>query len=381
MKIKWVQMIKKIYMIVIKTLTFLFKGELTNNVTYLLSFPDNNDHLIEELIDSEFINHLTIIYKRELAEEAQFYQKKGIEIIELNHFSFYFIGLKRLIRSKVVVIDNYFAFLGSVKFNDETKVFQIWHAGGAIKKFGWEDKKINYRTSKDKKRFQQVYDATDYYITGSREMSQVFQNSYHQSNAKMIEIGVPRTDYYFKEGIIEKNKQLFFSKFPEAKGKTFVLYAPTYREGNLAKINWLKKLPEFPKEYFVIAKFHPHMLKKIRKLSIVTDMRGILLKELLPIVDILITDYSSIPFEYELANPEGKTLYYCFDITQYKKVVGIQDDFFSEHQIEVVYTANELLNNLNKKKHKNGKLINWNEFNDGRATNRLIQLIEEQMKK
>ncbi len=41
-----------------------------------------------------------------------------------------------LTTSKHVIIDNYFGFLSAVKFRKGTECIQLWHAAGAIKRFG-----------------------------------------------------------------------------------------------------------------------------------------------------------------------------------------------------------------------------------------------------
>lgn len=42
--------------------------------------------------------------------------------------------------AKVVITDNYFVELAGLKERKNVTCIQIWHANGALKKFGWEDK-------------------------------------------------------------------------------------------------------------------------------------------------------------------------------------------------------------------------------------------------
>ena len=51
--------------------------------------------------------------------------------------------LKAIKSSKIIIIDTYYLLLGSISKMPEQKVIQTWHAAGALKKFGLEDKSIN----------------------------------------------------------------------------------------------------------------------------------------------------------------------------------------------------------------------------------------------
>lgn len=349
-------------------------------VSYLLSFPNNNFQLIEGLNELPNVDELTVFYTKNCQEEVRKYRYLGIRTQAINHWSFFFKGLKILVNSQIILMDNYFAFLGSVRFSKQNKIYQIWHANGAIKTFGWEDKETLKRTKSDKKRFQKVYDSVNYYVTGSQEMNTVYQNSYHQSMHKMLEIGVSRTDFYFDVELKEKAMKKFREKFPESIGKKIVLYAPTYRDGKLTIVNWYEKLPIFPDDYFVICKFHPLLVnEKGRKPAAYNDTRGMNLNELLFSIDVLISDYSSIPFEYVLANPNGRVLFYCFDLVQYSQKVGIQDAFFEKNGFPIIQTKESLLKYLKENECKVDVFSTWNRWNDGKATERLLNHVSSHL--
>ncbi|MGX7030468.1 CDP-glycerol glycerophosphotransferase family protein [Vagococcus zengguangii] len=380
------QLLKRTYMTTVKLASQLGNsGSSQQRVVYILTFPDNNDQLIQQLKQSVEVKQLVILYDKKLVQEVVQYQSLGIECIAINSGQFFAKGLAMLKQAKVVVIDNYIAFLGAITFDKTTKVYQIWHASGAIKCFGWEDPKTKQRTTADQKRFQAVYDATDYYVVGSQEMADVFESSYHQPRTKMLVTGVPRTDYFFDLKNKEQAQLKFKQLFPEAQHKQVVLYAPTYRESELSVKKWQEQLPELSDDYFVLGKVHPHMMSQLSSETLTNlqmDLRGLSLRELLYSIDVLITDYSSIPFEYELANPKGITIYYTFDLDDYQQTVGVQSDFYQRFGIRPVLskkTLNQAFNQLTA--NQNGRLKSWNQANDGAATKRLVQHIEQQLKK
>ncbi|MGX6962757.1 CDP-glycerol glycerophosphotransferase family protein [Vagococcus xieshaowenii] len=382
---KFNQCLKDIYMKVVSFFTMFSKKNSSHHVMYLLSFPENNDQLIQMLDQDPLIDKLTILYQKQLVDEVKKYQSLGIECIQINSLGFFIKGLPMLKQAKVIIMDNYFAFIGAINFSKETTIYQIWHAAGAIKCFGWEDPKTTLRSHQDQERFQKVYNSTHYYVVGSEEMANVFEKSYLQPTKKMLLTGVPRTDFFFNQEakIIAENK--FKQMFPEVKDKKIVLYAPTYREVTMSTENWQKVVPSLSDDYVVLGKFHPHTLEQLSVdvlKHIQIDLRGLTLKELLFSVDVLITDYSSIPFEYELAKPDGHTIYYTFDLESYCQTVGIQPDFYQRHHVHPVETKEILEQAFDQLElYKNGSLSEWHTANDGRATIRLIAHIKQELKK
>ncbi|NRK74474.1 CDP-glycerol glycerophosphotransferase family protein, partial [Salmonella enterica subsp. enterica serovar Typhi] len=121
-----------------------------------------------------------------------------------------------------------------------------------------------------------------------------------------IEVGIPRTDIFFDKTYIEKVRNSFYTKYPILKNKQVILYAPTFRDNKeetselLLNISYLKEYLE--SDYILIIKLHPSIKNAID----LTNYEGFIydfsdyptMNDLLFIADILITDYSSIPFEY-----------------------------------------------------------------------------------
>lgn len=107
-----------------------------------------------------------------------------------------------------------------------------------------------------------------------------------------------RTDTYFDQEWIQKCKGQFYETYPEAEGKKIVLWAPTFRgnagnpyqEGTEAVLRLEKELGE---QYFVIRKVHPYVEAREHLSNCVIPT-----EQLLPVTDLMITDYSSVLFDY-----------------------------------------------------------------------------------
>ncbi len=110
--------------------------------------------------------------------------------------------------------------------------------------------------------------------------------------------GVSRTDFYFVEAWNKANREKFYQKHPEAKGKKIVLWAPTFR-GNAAAPTLegydeiLALAQKTADTYFWLIKPHHHLENHGYKSN--TDIPT---EELLAVADIMITDYSSVLFDY-----------------------------------------------------------------------------------
>src|SRR5690606_12603724 len=100
--------------------------------------------------------------------------------------------------------------------------------------------------------------------------------------------------------------------------------------------------------------------------------------EILTVTDCLITDYSSIPFDYSLLDNAKKIIFYCYDKKEYSETTGLQSGFSEWAPGDIVLTLDGLLESIKKKNDMNFIEFNkqWNTYNDGNASARVIQHIK-----
>src|SRR5699024_8582621 len=138
-------------------------------------------------------------------------------------------------------------------------------------------------------------------------MSDIFHESFGLGYERMLRTGIPRTDFYFD---IESMENAIFKLnriYPIIQRKKVLLYAPTFRDETLnsAKIvldiNRLHH--EFKNEYVLLLRLHPAIqgVFKNQYPEFVIDVSDYPdIHHLLVVTDVLVTDYSSIPFEFSL---------------------------------------------------------------------------------
>lgn len=376
------------YLLVFKCLFSLFKLlPLRNKTTFVVSFGDNSLYVYEEIRRQTIPTEVVF-----LCEEKAFDKFKGVPeattiLFKLRHIVNWVSAVYHLATSRYIFIDNYFGFLAAVTFKDEVKCIQLWHASGAMKKFGLEDESIKTRTEQAKKRFLQVYSKFDHVVVGSDVMAEIFMKSFNLKKEKILPTGIPRTDFYFKEEAKQKAVAALIHKHPVMKGKKVILYAPTYRDHELEHFNLVleieKMARELGKEYILILRLHPAIENKAdfstRYPDFVMDLSSSQyeINDLLVAADYLITDYSSIPYEFSLLRKP--MIFFTYDLEDYKQERGLMGDFEdnlpgpmvkkTDTIIELIKTTSFDLTIVDYYAEK------WNQYSKGSSSQNLVRSI------
>ena len=164
----------------------------------------------------------------------------------------------------------------------------------------------------------------DILLSGCDFSTQIFRRAFWYEGI-ILESGTPREDIFFGGGLSR------FSSIKERIGvhedKRIVLYAPTFRKDNsfdsycidyVRLCSALKK--RFGGEWIVLLRLHPHLrtlssqlVKRNCEIKDVSSYDDI--QELLAISDVLISDYSSLVFDYLLT--DRPCFLYVPDLTDY----------------------------------------------------------------
>ena len=378
-----------IYLILFKICFAFFKiFPLKNKTVFLSSFGDNAYFLAKELARDNghpivFVNQTRckIDFSTIPAANKKIYAFESINIVD-TLFSIY-----HLATAKYVFVDNYAGVLSAVAFRKEVKCVQLWHAAGAIKKFGWSDPETNARSARAKARFQQVYDRFQFIPVGSQQMADIFSASFHVDQSHFLYTGVPQTDFYFDEEAKARGLERVKKAFPEANGKKVVLYAPTFRKDALQKmelkLDIAKMLEELPDDVLILVRLHPsvHEAAKLPdhpRVLLVSEYPH--LNELLLVSDILVTDYSSIPVEFSLLSK--KMIFYTYDSESYGRTQGIWAENNLYFPGPVAKTTSEVIRHIADPEIDYAQIEDfrnhWNTYSNGHSTKQLIMSIYEE---
>lgn len=300
--------------------------------------------------------------------------------------------MKLYARAECVIVCDNFLPAASCRKRKETRVVQLWHACGALKKFG-------YDTTDDipKQYHGNVFRNIDLVTVSSPKCVSPFASAMRLNPECVKPLGVSRTDVFFQEGWKENCRREFYRFYPEANGKKIVLWAPTFRgnPGSPRTIELdLNKLQEqLGEEWLVLSRVHPHMHEHYLQ----SDCK-IPTERLFPVVDVMIADYSSLIFEYLLF--DKPLVLYVPDLTEYQErrgfylefseIPGVQvkNESMLPSVIEQEYLAycqqkkyNKVQSDENQMRQKKREqfIQTYMQNCDGHATDRILEYIIKEM--
>lgn len=239
-------------------------------------------------------------------------------------------------------ITNYHLPAGIVKGDDQVYV-QTWH-GTPLKKIGC-DVGTPETLSQDKKRafkeYSQEGTIIDYMPSPSPFYTEKITSAFRlKGQAKILECGYPRNDFLFT--VDEEFCQKLKKEMSIPQGKKIILYAPTWRDNQHVPgqgyvyqcgLDFDRMQKELGKEYVIL--FRAHYL--ISNSFDFAKYNGFIINaseyddvnHLYAISDMLITDYSSVFFDY--ANLMRPILFYMYDYEEYK--TQMRDFYFSLEEL------------------------------------------------
>lgn len=376
----------ELYLLFIKIQFNFFKlFPLKDKVTFIVSFKDNCHFVYNEMKKQQITDQIIF-----LCEASSFeYIKKNIDekvlLFEANSVKDMVKSVYHIATSKNIIIDNYFAFLSAVTFKEGVQCTQLWHAAGAIKCFGMKDKSNSRRSKRSLRRFQRVYSHFDKVIVGSDAMVEIFKEAFNLNDANFLYTGIPRTDLFYNEEYQITIKKRLLSDNPHLKNKKVIFYVPTFRD-NLSDFNLVldveKMFAELGTTHVLMIKLHPAIKNK---LEIDNKLKDFVfdystydnINDLLFITDILITDYSSIPYEFSLLNKP--MIFYPYDLAEYQASRGIWGPYESLVPGPVVFDTEEIIEIIKNEMFDLNKITEfckkWNKYSLGNSSENLINCL------
>lgn len=209
----------------------------------------------------------------------------------------------------------------------DTLYLNTWH-GTPMKKMG-DDLNIKNKSFSNKGR-----NHFDLMTVQSNFEADVFSKVFHIPRKQFLEVGLPRNDRLAVFSLNEKERIRRMLGLPD--DKKIILYAPTFREFEKDRnmgcvlalpfdINKWKQL--LACDYVLLFRAHYEVVKTMG----ITDnefVRNVtkypVLNDLLIVSDILISDYSSVFFDFSIMNK--CMFYFTYDYEKYSKERGLYFD-------------------------------------------------------
>jgi CDP-glycerol glycerophosphotransferase (TagB/SpsB family) len=333
--------------------------------------------------DSSKGSNVGVVLERlKIAKRYEFYgirkedKKAGLS----GMISFFILKPYHLATSSIVLQDNVFMPMAYLKFHKDVKIIQLWHGTGTIKKFG---QSVN--TGSLAQLEKRANSTITHLIVNSQLSKNESKEAFGVLEDKIYTFGLPRTDILFDLEKREEQLSQFYESYPKLKGKRIILYAPTFRDKEVnapkLQLDINRLLDDLTEDYCIALRLHPFVAKafyiedisqyadRVINVSDYPDINGLMLASYL-----LITDYSSLIFEYCLL--EKPMIFYPYDLDEFSNQGrGFYHDY-KEYVPGPIVTDTVGLGVLIKKDQYDTKLINKfkNEnyqYLDGKSTQRL----------
>ena len=226
---------------------------------------------------------------------------------------------------------------------------QTWH-GTPLKRLGFdvqvENPKITwYHLDKESRNW-------NFLISANKYSSKIFRRAF-KYNKRILEVGYPSNDIFYQKN--DNLKKSLKEKF-NFEDKKIILYAPTFRDDDIDKkgnhyfnlqLDLQKLYEKFRDEYVLILKTHSIVSKS---LEIPEDMNDFIfdlsnyddIHELFLISDILITDYSSVFFDF--AHTKNPMIFFVPDFEKYNtEIRGLYFDMEKNLPGPIIKNNDELI--------------------------------------
>lgn len=338
------KVLKKIYDVLpngIKKLYWQTRKKVGQILMFRIVFPLGYKHYIKgkkikrekavfvEVRFDEITDSFRLAYDRMKADGFDVHEQ-FIENIKPGKWGY----IKRCLRMLEDISDAHYVFLNDacnvtscIPLRKGTKIYQLWHACGAFKKFGMSTAELIFGDNRKSLERYPNYGNLSYVTVSSPEVIWAYEEAMNLKDTKtqVVATGVSRTDVFYDQHFIEQSKAAVYSVCPAAENKKIILYAPTFR-GRVAKAESpdCLDIPAMKRalgdEYVLLIKHHPFVKQPPVVPEDCADFamdvtKSLEIDQLLCASDVCVSDYSSLIFEYSLF--ERPMIFFAYDLDDY----------------------------------------------------------------
>ena len=280
-------------------------------------------------------------------------------------------------------VDNCRKMIYPIK-NKNQYYFQTWHGNIGFKKIEEDiENKLPRHYVKSAKNDSLM---VDFCISNGAFMTQIYKNSFWYSG-KVLEFGSPRNDLLINNST---DTDVIKRKLHLQEDAKIILYAPTFRDDGsfgIYNIDYTRIISALKGKWIFLVKLHPNLILNAEQIELPDEVINVTLypdiQELLVIADILISDYSSVMFDFMFTR--RPVFIYAPDYDNYKDERGIHFSL-EESPFLIAENNDQLIDNIiNFNLEKYNKLINLftmriDCFENGNSSQLVVDKIQELLK-
>ncbi|MGZ0203700.1 CDP-glycerol glycerophosphotransferase family protein [Streptomyces sp. RM1] len=231
-------------------------------------------------------------------------------------------------------------------------------------------------------------DRWDYSVSANSHSTRMWERAY-PARYTSLDYGYPRNDVFYTSDAAAVRAAR--ERLGIAPGKTAVLYAPTHRDyeaGFTPRLDLAELADRLGEDTVLLVRAHyfyggaTSPLTGLRRSGRIIDVSSYdPVEELCLAADALVTDYSSIMFDY--ANLDRPIVVYADDWETYRTTRGVYFDLMTEHPGQVARTQEELTEIFRSgawrddsaAKARTAFRRRFCEYDDGRAAERVVRRV------
>ncbi len=243
----------------------------------------------------------------------------------------------QLARARVFVVDDYFFPIYAVRPRRGTTIVQVWHASGALKKFGHSLGDKSFGADDAVLRHVAIHTNYDLCLVSTQRVAAFYGEAFGLPVARFTaRIGIPRTDELLDPAWRERAAAAVRRRYDLPEDRRVLLYAPTFRGDRTTEARYaadldLRRLSEvIGPGWLILVRLHPfvragHRLGDELARSVVDVSDHPDIHALMTVADLFVTDYSSAIYEWSLL---GRPMaFFAPDLPAYERERGFYTDY------------------------------------------------------
>lgn len=236
-------------------------------------------------------------------------------------------GMYLVRTSRLVVVDNALLPIHVAPHRAATTVVQVWHAEGALKRFGADA--VGGLREPERSFLHRNY---DWVVTSGEASREAWSRAFRTPLEKVVALGSPRTDLFHDPAAMARIREQVRTAYPSLRDRRVILHAPTFRGRGRAKrpggvLDAERLRAALPPTDVLVLKSHPNLDRSLVSTAgydVIVDP-SFDLNDLLLATDVLVTDYSSAIFDAALLRL--RLLLVVDDLEAYEKDPGVYLDY------------------------------------------------------
>ncbi|WP_239748398.1 bifunctional glycosyltransferase family 2 protein/CDP-glycerol:glycerophosphate glycerophosphotransferase [Mammaliicoccus sp. A-M2] len=364
----------------IKENTVLYESFLGRN------YSDSPKAIFNYLLENEpkKWNHVWILNDKKIVENEPEFKNSNVKIIRRFSWEYFMY----------VTISKYFVLnMRQPKWlykKPEQVLLSTWH-GTPLKKLVFDMDNVTSANKNYKKDFYEQSRNWDYLIAANKYSEDIFNSAFMYPREDILTYGYPRNDILTNH--TEEYKNSLKKKLGIPVHKKVILYTPTWRDDQfhgpgqykfLMQLDLQRLREELGDEYVVALRMHYFIsdnldLSEFKNFAFdfsrYNDINDLYISS-----DILITDYSSVFFDF--ANLRKPILFYTYDLEKYKDVLrGFYIDMNKDLPGPLLFDSEEVIDSIKnietvEKDYQDKYDEFYNKYcslDDGKATERVVK--------